>query len=73
MFKLNRHELSLVRLEVAVGLCVRFPALYRRITEHLPTYCSIDEQLAGVVLKSLMNVEPCVRYTLSYYYKREMR
>lgn len=73
MTGLNRHELSLCRLEVAVDICIRYPAIYRRITEHTPIYRNFRELLAAQLLRGLMNIEPAVRHTIEYYYKREMR
>jgi len=67
------NRLTAARLEIAVQICLSFPSLYNKLGRVQWQYITGDERKAAVMLVSLLNVDPVVKWTLDYYYKRELR
>jgi hypothetical protein len=70
MIEPKGRELQAVRIEVAVNICITYPALYKKIFSKTPLWNNEKEKCAGEVLKAMLKAEPCIKNILSFYYKR---
>ena len=73
MIEPKNRELKAVRIEVAIGICIKFPTLYPKHVKFSCPMQSEDEFNAWKILRSLMELEPCIKHILDFYYKRELR
>jgi hypothetical protein len=70
MIEPKNRELQAVRIEVAINLCIKYPNLGQVVSWKYYVPRSEDERLAKLLLINLMNLEPCIKKILSFYYKR---
>jgi len=69
MKELSKRQLLAVRMEIAVGICTKFPNLYPNIKKgKLPLDGSAEES-ASDVLGVLIYLEPIIGKVLKVYYK----
>lgn len=69
MVQVSNRELLTVRMEIAVGICTKFPNLYSNIKKgKLPPDGSAEESAADV-LGVLIFLEPVVAKVLELYYR----
>ena len=73
MISENRNELRAIRVECAVSICLKCPSLYNKIYGKSRVPISDRESYAADILVGLIRQEPCIKYILDFYYKREMR
>lgn len=73
MGQMSSHDLRAVRIEVAINVCLRFPSLYNKIYGKSKAPITDYESGAADILVGLCKLEPCVKYILDFYYKRELR
>ena len=71
MIQVNNRELKAVRIEVAISICIKFPRLYLMILKNKWSYRTDEEQIAENILFELIELEPCIKSILDFYYKRE--
>jgi len=67
------REMTATRLEVAIGICLRFPTLFNKVMSKQQINITEEEYPAAKILVDLLNLEPVVRHVLTFYYKRELR
>ena len=66
---LSDREMLAIRMEVAVGICTKFPDLYPKYMGKMEGDVTPDEEIAGCVLLELMELEPVICKVLELYYK----
>ena len=66
------NRLTAARLEIAVQICLSFPSLYNKLRCVQLQYIRGAERDAAIVLVNLLNIDPVVKWTLDFYYKREL-
>jgi hypothetical protein len=67
----DNETLRKIRLEIAVKICMTYPDLYRKIVSHSDIFKDDKEREAYRVLEELLKCDATLKYTISYYYKRE--
>lgn len=73
MNQVNDKEMLAVRMEIAVGICTKFPNLYMKLHSWRCGIVTRTEEPAANVLSGLMQVEPLIRKVLDAYYQPEIR
>lgn len=73
MISKERDELRTIRIEIAVGICVKFPNLYPKIFGQSRAPISDYESSVAEILAMLVKCEPCLKKILDFYYKRQVR
>jgi hypothetical protein len=58
-----------VRMEVAVGICTKFPTLYNKLQVGKFLTITKDELPAATILANLIGFEPVIRKVLELYYQ----
>jgi hypothetical protein len=67
--KVNPVELRQIRLEIAFGICIKFPKLFGKLYSDKHFIMTETESDASEVVNALCKLEPTLKTVLALYFK----
>lgn len=69
----EQQALRNTRIQIAVGICIKYPNLYLKMLSTKTVMFNGDENTAFETLRNLIDLEPIIKVLLDTYYKKAVQ